>query len=154
MIIILEGPDGSGKTTLAEKLQKQTGYQLLHRVQPKTEEDKQRMMDEYVQVLRTGKNCILDRSWYSEMVYGPIMRDHSVICYPQMYELERLAAKYGGLIIHCTAPENVLWKRCLRRGEDYITDRDTFHKICKGFDEIMHHIPHVIPVVTYEYKDL
>ena len=154
MIIIIEGPDGAGKTTLANKIKDQTGFMLLHRTQPKTEEDKQRMMDEYVQVIKAGKNCILDRSWYSEMVYGPVMRDTSVITYPQMYELERLLARNGALLIHCTAPEAALWKRCLRRGEDYITDRDTFHKICNGFDQLMYDVPHHIPVLTYEYKDL
>ena len=154
MIIILEGPDGSGKSTLAEKIHQQTGYQLLHREQPKTDEDKQRMMAEYVQVIKSGKNCIFDRCWYSEMVYGPIMRDASVITYPQMYELERLLAKSGALIIHCTAPESTLWKRCLRRGEDYIKHRETFHNICTGFDELLHNVPHLIPVLTYEYEDL
>ena len=154
MIIILEGPDGSGKSTLAELLHKQTGYQLLHRTQPKTEEDKKRMMEEYIQVIRAGKNVIMDRAWYSEMVYGPVMRDASVITYPQMYELEKLAAKNGAIIIHCTAPEATLWKRCLKRGEDYITKRDTFNEICLGFSQLMHDVPHLIPVVSYEYEDM
>ena len=39
MIIIIEGPDGSGKTTLANQLSKQTGYKIIHRVQPKSEEE-------------------------------------------------------------------------------------------------------------------
>lgn len=154
MIIILEGPDGSGKTTLANKLHQQTGYQLLHRTQPKNEEDKKRMMDEYIQVLKAGKNVIMDRSWYSEMVYGPVMRDASVITYPQMYELEKLATKYGAIVIHCTAPEATLWKRCLRRGEDYITKRETFHELFVGYNQLMYNVPHLIPVVTYEYEDM
>lgn len=154
MIIILEGPDGSGKSTLAEQLHRQTGYQLLHRTQPKNEEDKKRMMDEYIQVMKTGKNVIMDRAWYSEMVYGPVMRDASVITYPQMYELEKLAAKNGAIVIYCMAPEATLWKRCMRRGEDYITKRETFHEICTGFRELMHGVPHMIPVVTYEYEDM
>ena len=154
MIIIIEGPDGAGKTTLANKIKDQTGYLLMHRSQPKTEEDKKRMMDEYMQVIKSGKNCVFDRSWYSEMVYGPVMRDASVITYPQMYELERMLARNGALIIHCTGPEIALWKRCLKRGEDYITDRETFSKIYTGFDELMHDVPHIVPVLTYEYKDM
>lgn len=154
MIFIIEGPDGSGKSTLAEQLHRQTGYQLLHRTQPKTEEDKQRMMEEYIQVIRSGKNVIMDRCWYSEMVYGPIMRDTSVISYLQMYELERMAAKNGAIIIHCTAPEATLWKRCLRRGEDYVTKRETFREIRQGYVDLMYSVPHLIPVVTYEYEDV
>ena len=154
MILIIEGPDGAGKTTLANKLREQTGFMLLHRSQPKTEEDKQRMMDEYLQVIKSNKNCIMDRSWYSEMVYGPVMRDASVITYPQMYELERRLAKVGSLIIYCTAPENTLWSRCMNRGEDYITKREVLHEICKGYDTIMYDVPHIIPVVTYDYKSM
>lgn len=154
MIIILEGPDGSGKTTLANKLQKQTGYMLLHRSQPKTEEEKARMMDEYMQVIKAGKNCIMDRCWYSEMVYGPVMRDASVIGYPQMYALEKQLARVGGLVIYCTGSLQTLWKRCLARGEDYVVDKDTYTNIYLGYQTIMEDVPHLIPVVSYEYKDM
>lgn len=154
MIIIIEGPDGAGKTMLANKLADQTGYALIHRTQPKNDEDKKRMMDEYLDVINSGKNCIFDRSWYSEMVYGPIMRDASVITYPQMYELELKLAKRGALIIYCTASKSALWKRCTSRGEDYITTFETFENICDGFEQLMLHVPHVVPVVTYEYSGL
>ena len=93
MIIIIEGPDGAGKTTLAEQISRQTKYPIIHRTKPKNEEEKKRMMGEYLQTIRSGKNMIFDRCWYSEMAYGPVMRDSSVISYPQMYELEEQLAK-------------------------------------------------------------
>lgn len=153
MIIIIEGPDGSGKTTLAEKLSRQTKYPILHRTQPKTEEEKKLMMGEYLQTIRSGKNMIFDRCWYSEMAYGPVMRDASVISYPEMYELEEQLAKWGAIIIYATGPKAALWQRCQKRGEDYVTSRDNFNTICENFDRIMS-VPHHIPVVRYEYKDL
>lgn len=148
MIIIIEGPDGSGKSTLAQQISKQTGYKIIHRTQPKSEEEKAIMMGEYLQTIRSGKNMIFDRCWYSEMVYGPVIRDTSVISYPRMYELERQLAKAGAMIIYCTDTKAALWSRCQERGEDYITDRNTFDQICNGFDELMS-VPHYIPVVTY-----
>lgn len=154
MIFILEGPDGAGKTMLANKLQEQTGYMLLHRSQPKTEEDKKRMMDEYMQVLKSGKNCIMDRCWYSEMVYGPVMRDASVISYPQMYALEKQLAQVGGLIIYCTGSLKTLWKRCQSRGEDYIVDAVKYAEIYRGYEDLMKSVPHLAPVVTYEYTGM
>ena len=153
MIIIIEGPDGSGKTTLANKIKDQTGYILLHRSH-ETDAGAASLFEEYAQVIKAGKNCIMDRSWYSEMVYGPVMRDGSDISFHQMYELERLLAKNGALVIHCTAPEATLWKRCLKRGEDYVTTKDAFHKICNDFDALMYDVPHYVPVLTYEYKDM
>lgn len=153
MIIIIEGPDGSGKTTLAEKLSRQTGYPIIHRTQPKTDEEKKLMMDEYLQAILSGKNMIFDRCWYSEMAYGPVMRDSSVISYPEMYELEEHLTRRGAIIIYATGPRAALWQRCQKRGEDYITSRDDFNAICENFDKIMR-VPHHIPVVRYEYKDL
>lgn len=153
MIIIIEGPDGSGKTTLAEKLHKQTKYPIVHMGQPKTDEEKKLMLGEYLQTVRNGKNMIFDRCWYSEMVYGPIMRGSSAISYPDMYMLEEQLAKAGAIIIYATGPKATLWQRCQKRGEDYVTARSDFNAICENFDKIMS-IPHHIPVVRYEYKDL
>ena len=154
MIIILEGPDGSGKSMLAQKLAQQTGYMLMHRSQPKSEEDKARMMDEYKQVIKSGKNVIFDRCWYSEMVYGPVMRDTSVISHTQMFELERMMMRNGAIVIHCTGPLTTLWRRCLTRGEDYIVDKETYEHIYYSYYDLLHTVPHLVPVVTYEYQGL
>jgi len=150
MIIIIEGIDGSGKTTLANQLSKQTGYPIVCRKQPKDADEKVRMMGEYLQFIKSNKNVILDRCWYSEMVYGPVMRDASVISYPQMYDLEQLLAKNGALLIYCTGPEAALWQRCQKRGEDYITSRDDYKAIYNGYKELIDGVPHIIPVVKYE----
>lgn len=153
MIFIIEGPDGSGKSTLAEKLSKQTGYTVIHRSNPKSEEEKQAMLDMYVKEIKTGKNLILDRCWYSEMVYGPVMRDEHIIDTYKMYYLEKLLAKRGALVIYCTDTPETLWQRCTSRGEDYVTDYKTFVEICEGYEKLMS-IPHIIPVVRYGYEDM
>ena len=153
MIIIIEGPDGSGKTTLAKKLAKQTGYELIHMSNPKTAEEKNRMFHDYMDMIKHNRNLILDRCWYSEMVYGPIMRGDSAISYPSMYVLEEALTKRGALLIYCTDSCEKLWVRATTRGEDYITDYAKFSAICDGFSELMS-IPHLIPVVKYGYKDL
>ena len=151
MIIILEGPDGSGKTTLANTLAKQTKYPVKHCVQPKPGESG--MFGMYLDLIKSNKNLIMDRSWYSEMVYGPVMRGTSEISYPDMYVLEHTLTKHGALIIHCTDKPEVLWRRCAKRGEDYVTNYGTFEAIHKGFNELMN-VPHLVPVVKYDYKDL
>jgi len=153
MIIILEGPDGSGKTTLAKQIARQTGYTYEHRSKPENEEEKARMMGEYIQMCKSKQNIIVDRCWYSEMVYGKVMRDQSYIDYPQMYELERMLAKNGAIIIYCTAPTAALWMRATKRGEDYITCREDFNAICEEYNKLMN-VPHYIPVVKYEYKEV
>lgn len=153
MIIIIEGPDGSGKTTLASQIAKQTGYPVVHFSVPKTEEEKEQMVSMYKQAIKESKNIIFDRCWYSEMAYGPVMRKEHVISYPQMYELERMLAKRGSLIIYCTGSPEVLWRRATARGEDYVTDQQTFVEIFEAYEDIMN-VPHLVPVVKYGYTDL
>jgi thymidylate kinase len=153
MIIIIEGPDGSGKTTLAQKIALQAGYEYVHNIQPMYDGDDAYMAQMYADLIKSHSNLVLDRAWYSEMAYGPTMRDHSSISYPDMYWLEELVAKKGGMIIYCTDNVSTLWKRCQRRGEDYVVHKADFVDICEAFKEIMS-VPHLIPVVKYDYKDL
>ena len=108
------------------------------------------MMDMYLKLIKSGKSFILDRSWYSEMVYGEIMRDSSYINEDQMLALEyQVLFNGGGLIVHCLDTTWNLWDRCQTRGEDYITDYNTLDKINKKFNEVFDDIEHIIPVVRY-----
>lgn len=148
MILIIEGIDGSGKSTLATKLGEQNKYEIIHRSLPRDQKDKDEMLQMYIDIVQQRRNIIFDRCWYSEMAYGPVMRDDSVITYPQMYQLERMVAKQGGMIIYCTGPKSVLWKRATQRGEEYVTSREDFDGIYDGYETIMS-VPHLVPVVTY-----
>ena len=153
MIIVIEGPDGGGKSTLATKMAKQTGYKLIRMSYPKTEEEEKLMAGDYLQKLKSAKNIIFDRAWYSEMVYGPIKgRNPNNITYPMMYKLEEKITQSGGLLIHCTGPKSLLWKRASERGEDYINKHE-FDKVYDGYLQLMS-IPHYIPVVHYVVDDL
>ena len=154
MILILVGPDCSGKSTLAKQLSEQTGYPIQHRHKPKDQAEKDAMMDMYIRIAKSGANVILDRAWYCEMVYGDIMRDKSYISIDQMYELEDLVANNGGgIVIHCTDETNKLWDRCIERGEEYIQDYETLANIKHMYDWLMHFVPHTIPVVRYSINE-
>ena len=151
MIYIVEGPDGGGKTTLCQDLSKMTGFPIIHRSNPKTEEEKKEMMGMYVDCIRQEKNAIFDRAWYSEMVYGPVMRDKSYVTKEQMLGLERMALNNGGaMIIHCTDNVEMLWARCQKRGETYIKGVEVLDIIKAGFENIMHRTHHILPVLRYE----
>lgn len=149
MLIVIEGPDGAGKTTLAEQISRQTRYPIQHMDRPRTEEDRVKMYDVYMKLAKSKKNVILDRSWYSEIVYGTTVRKETHISFIDMYKLEEAVSKNGGgMIIYCTGPIEELWKRATTRGEDYITEKAIFVDICRAYDELMD-IPHTIPVVKH-----
>jgi len=153
LVIILEGPDGGGKTTLANKLSIMTGYKIAHFSYPRTQDDIDRMYTMYVDALKSAGNVIFDRCWYSDMVYGPVMRDGATITYPQMFELERLAARRGAIVVYCTDSKTALWQRAMRRGEDYVTSKEKFDAICDGYD-VLFKSPHIVPIMKYTFESI
>ena len=102
----------------------------------------------YQDLLKSTSNTIIDRCWYSDMAYGPVMRGAATITYPQMYELERMAANKGAMIIYCTDSKTALWTRATHRGEEYMTSREQFNQVCDNYEELFR-MPHLIPVVRY-----
>lgn len=155
MIIIIEGPDGSGKTTLAQQLSLQTGFTYTHRSKPKDDEERRNMLKSYYDEAGSGKNMIWDRCWYSEMVYGKVMRDQSVISMEEMLKLEHhLASNGGGLVIHCTDEMDNLWDRLNIRGEDYITSYADLAQIKLEYEMLFHFSQHLLPVTRYELSSL
>lgn len=151
MIILLEGPEAAGKSSLAERLAKENSMRYIHHKQPKTQFEKDTMFDMYKETILSEDNAIIDRAWYSEMVYGAVMRDKSYISELQMLELEHFVkVNSGGFIIHCTDGISQLWKRCNERGEDYVLDIETLAKLKVEFEVLMHDTRHLLPVVRYE----
>jgi thymidylate kinase len=155
VIIFLEGPDGSGKSTLAKKMSEEYQWPLHVFSWPKNAEEQKNMFDMYVEFVRTHDNVIVDRCWYSEIIYGFSMRNETHISTEQMYELEQLvAAEGGGLVIHCTADPDVLFSRLDGRGDDYIKVEKGFVSNIKwSYDLLMHNTPHAIPVVRYIFDE-
>lgn len=153
MIYIIEGGEGTGKTTLANFISKHTGYPIKHRSNPKTEEERKNMYASYIEGIRSGENMIWDRSFYSEMVYGPIMRDQSYITYAQMLEFEVELSKVGAIVIYCYDDPRAAWKRAQNRGEEYIKEYDKHLLIMGKYDDLFINNAHVTPILLYQIKD-
>src|SRR5512143_3552098 len=73
MIIILEGPDGAGKTTLAHQLQEEFQLEYHHEGTPPPDEH---LLWYYGRVLDSfrGRRVVFDRFALGERVYGPALR--------------------------------------------------------------------------------
>ena len=153
MIYIIEGADGTGKTTLANYLSKATGFPIKHRSNPKNEEERKEMYNSYLEDIKSSKNVIWDRSFYSEIVYGPIMRDQSYIDKAQMLEFELLLAKSGAVIIFCDTCVDTSWDNMQERGESYITEYLVHEAIVEKYRELMIEEVHLLPVLEYEINE-
>jgi thymidylate kinase len=107
-IIVIEGPDGSGKTTLANQLCKELGAKYVHL----TYRWGSKMFDYHTAalfyVLRQAEHqpVVLDRWWPSEIIYADVFRGGSK--WPLAYRLfEKAALLYGFTFINCLPQDKV-----------------------------------------------
>lgn len=149
MILVIEGPDGSGKSTLAKSLANLYGYEIKHFSAPKTLEEETKMLSTYMKLLNSYYDLIIDRAWPSERVYGPIFRDHTFISETAQSTLENLF-KDKLMYIYCTGDPEIMWQRAQQRGENFVTDYETFLTICATYNYEMLECPHHVPVFMYD----
>lgn len=147
MNIIVVGPDGAGKTTLCRKLEEKFGLTYIKRDKPENEDDKRNMLKSYMDVVTTTDNFIYDRYIYCEKVYGPIMRDETVVTWEDIAKLEIELLKKQVIIIHCTDSTDSLWERCNTRGEDYVTSWDQLDSIRRSYHRVLQNS--MLPVFEY-----
>ena len=155
MFIIVEGPDGAGKSTLVDQLIRQFPFATrLHFGAPT--DDKPRYQVYHKEILRASRISmvtIMDRSWYSDLVYAPIMRGQTELTIAEAHDLDRTVRMAGGgLIVYCTADIDLLWSRCQSRGETYIPDKDTLERISIGYQTLM--LTPLLPVIKHNTNTL
>src|SRR5437588_714545 len=98
--IVLEGSDGVGKTSIAKILADEHKFTLIH--SPLTS-NRVGLVEHYRGILHLSGNLVLDRSFLSEAVYGPVFRNHSRLNLLELIELTNLVAQRGGGIIYISA---------------------------------------------------
>lgn len=107
MLIILEGPDGSGKTTLANEFADELGrsssdvVKILHSGPPT-----RHPIDEYLRPLRdyrpgTGTHLILDRWHWGERVYPEVLGRKTELDLPAFRSIEAYLRRLGAIVVHC-----------------------------------------------------
>ncbi len=107
IIIILEGIDKSGKSTIANFLKEKFGFEIVKCSQPKGDAYK-----EYVSKLnKVNKNTVFDRFCYGELVYGPLYRGKSQIDNKKLANIETLASAKNAIIIYCYDKPELIAKR-------------------------------------------
>ena len=105
MIIILDGPDGTGKTTLAERMCTELNAEYLHL----TYRWKERIFDYHTAAIRYAarkrRPIVIDRWWPSEAVYSKAFRGGSD--WPLQGRMcDRVAKKFGVIYVYCL-PDDV-----------------------------------------------
>lgn len=111
-MIIIEGPDGAGKSTLADGLAKRLGLDVL-----KMTVNGGRCVDEYVPKIAL-KGVIMDRCWISEGIYADVLGREPRYTKDDCEILECLCEVGDVPIVVLLPPLVEVVKRLTARGDD------------------------------------
>lgn len=149
MLIILEGPDGAGKTTLAQSLCDEVSRHgdevtLLHKGPLTRHPLLEYELDLADYRPNSGSHIICDRWHIGELVYGPILRGRSRLDRAQYLHVELVLECLGAVQVHVGATVEELCERVASRGDDLITP-DLVRRIS---DEYVKHFAFNPPCIT------
>lgn len=145
-VVILEGCDGVGKTTLAVTLAQRHGYQLVHATRSPEGVD---LAERYRAILSWPGPLVLDRCFVSELVYGPLLHGRSRLTLDQVIELAAIVADRGGLIVHLSAAPEVIAARLTSR-DGIAPDLAHINALLDGYTEVFAYLSQHAPAITIE----
>lgn len=157
MLIILEGPDGAGKTTLAQTLtqlisSRVTGIvEVIHSGVPT-----QHPLDEYVCRIthyRPGRfqHVILDRWHLGEWVYPKLRERKTLLDPPAWWAIEAYLARLGAVVVRCQQYTDEYAGVYASRGEA-LTQVAELPFADKLFDEVANLT--VLPTVSFNFRSV
>jgi hypothetical protein len=121
-LIVLEGLDRTGKSTLAAQLAERLGCPILHKGPPTAADP----FTEYLAPLagyrpRAGLNLILDRSFWGELVWPGVYGRETIMSLSAFEYIDDVFAGLGAVTALCHSDLDGVWGRILeaeRSGKD------------------------------------
>jgi thymidylate kinase len=153
-VVIVEGPDGSGKSSLAVELARSLSAMVVHHGPYKAlvgAELARVYVDSMLPALMGERNVVLDRSWLSEPIYGRVYRNDSDRIGPTTRRmLDRLALRCGAVVVRCNTPLDVCigtWEK--RKAGEYLDTAAQLAEVHHGYKSMTTDLP----VKAYSYVD-
>lgn len=136
-VYVFEGPDLAGKSSLARRLAnglKDRGEKVeIVKFGPPGDVKSYELFNKLVGAVsnaatmsRTGVNVIFDRLHLGELVYGPVMRDRSLLSMEQAIAIDQMLDGIKATKIFVDADVDVLLARYKERGDDYVSMSQLF----------------------------
>jgi hypothetical protein len=135
-VVILEGPDGGGKTTLAHALVKR-GFVYRHEGPPPEGVD---LIAHYLEILNESiespVDTVHDRLWLGERIYGPIARgvdrigDEGEKLFMRLHRSKKIL-HYLCMPEYKVVREN--YSNKIQQSDDYLKSMDKWDKVVEGY---------------------
>ena len=134
-MIIIEGLDGTGKTTLANDLLNKNYILINNNLTSESHYDK------YVNIIKTSDiNSVSDRSFVSEMVYGKVLSGTTKLSEEEFINLVKLYSEYETKIIYLYASKKIHLER---RKDDFKDSKVIFHLYQELMDEFERRLDYI-----------
>lgn len=132
MNIIVDGPDGSGKSTLVDFLSEKFNLRKQHLVRLNPGETVEDFYEKFVLNLKNSDNNIFDRCYFSNIVYSTVFNDSMVVS-------EKLQEKIFNsidFVIFCLPTYNKYIKNFNSLRENRFELYSNMAPVYKGFKEL------------------
>jgi thymidylate kinase len=111
-LVVIDGCDGAGKSTLAQAVAAHYGHAVVHAGLTPEGVD---LFAKYQAILARPGPLVLDRSFVSELVHGPFDRGRSRLTLTQATQLAAIVARRDGILVHLTGQPDQIAARLLAR---------------------------------------
>lgn len=144
MVIILEGNEGTFKSTIANKIIEmfpEEKFEYVHgssfesATSPNEDLFKYHIGNIYNAI---GKNVVMDRSYISNLVYADLYKYYSILQSHQVRVIQKLLQCCNTLVIYMHDNPKYICERIGIRGDDYIENKiEKFEEINDKYDEVL-----------------
>lgn len=131
MIIIIEGPDLAGKSTLAKEINIKGDFEVVHFDSPSENFD---FHESYLKVL-DKENVILDRYFFSEIVYSKVFGRQCRLSSETIKEIKEKLKNKPHQLIFVNPGVDTLKRRYKMRGDDIISESQ-IEKIVQEYENL------------------
>jgi uncharacterized FAD-dependent dehydrogenase len=119
-LIILEGLDRTGKSSVARHFEEKEGYEVIHLSAPRKGITSDEYLQEMVDLISSaaGKNIVLDRSHYGELIWPSVYNRKPVLSEEEIEIIREIEETVGvqRILMHDKDAE-AHWKRCVANKE-------------------------------------